>query len=1094
MGLIIVIYKFYPITHFNYLTGNNFKLNNPFLLLKYLKAFILLEYRVMGVIIFLLFLCTPSYVIAQEATGLPRIDRYTPQMYRAHNQNWAAAQDSLGIMYFGNTSGVLVYNGRKWELISTPKKTAVRGLVRGRDGRIYVGGQSEFGYLAADTSGELKYVSLTGQLTNRQKDFSDIWITLATRKGVYFMSSERLFRYDYADHSIHSWDPKTHFYYIYDWQSRLYLQETGVGLLTLKNDSLHLVNDSKIAKQATINNMLPYSSGKALVVTGNSGFYQFNGTTFTPFVFPDEKLIRSDDPYVAINLPDSTYMIGTLKDGIFQLDHNGQLLNLYNRSNGLQNNVVLNLYMDREQDIWAEHENGISKINWNSNTGYFTASVYGFMGPVLAINRFKKDMYLGTGLGLYHLVRLRGHLNTNGYDFEPVNENIHQVWSLLTTSNHMFIAAGRGTYIMDGKGKMRQITPEESFSLYRPGAQSDTVYVGLEKGVMLVRKMKEGWKRSGKIPGLVDEIRSMYESKDHSLWMATDYRGLFRARRHKNGNWAISHFDTTNGLPEGTLRLYNIGGRMMISSVNGFYIPADTGEMHFKRINPFTGKRGANLKGIENYVSDSHGNAWMVSQDSVSHILLKNNRLIYQPGPYKHFRDYGIESVYIQNSKVTWFGANSLLIRYTFPSKKQRTDFFRVLLTSIKTPGRKTVNTTYKPAGSNVSNKGYYLGRYHSSHGSFRFNFTSTTFRDERKTRYRYRLDGFDNKWSGWSAEDYKEYSNLPAGDYIFKVEAINTKGIISRPADVAFDIMAPWYKSYWAIIGYILLFVGFSYGAGKIRVQYLEKKNRDLKKLIDSHTRRVKDQNQELQRKNKALSELNQLRSEFLNMASHDLKNPLIGIEGMSRILIEDMEEGSKTKDQLLSENLEILRLIHGSSRYMSDILSNLLDTTALESGSVSISVKQTDLVSLTKAVIDEMKETARNKGIKLILKSPDTAVATCDPNRTRQIIQNIIVNAVKYSKKDSEVDILITNKTIRLKKGSQISVRDHGPGFTDEDLEKVFGKFQRLSAKPTEGESSTGLGLYISKSFVDLQNGKIWVENHKEEGAVVYLELPGV
>lgn len=1047
-----------------------------------------------GVGVILLF--TVTGVDAQTIPGLPQIDRYAPEIYRAHNQNWAAAQDSLGIMYFGNTSGVLVYNARQWRLIPTPKKTAVRGLVLGRDGRIYVGGQSEFGYLAPDSTGKLSYVSLTGNLTPKQKNFSDIWIALSTRKGVYFMSSERLFRYNYTDHTISSWKPKTDFYFIYHWHSRLYVQEPKVGLLEMNDDTLRLVNNSALAKKATINNMLPYSSGKALIATGNSGFYLFDGKTFKPFPIQDGKQIRDDDPYVSLNLPDRTYMIGTLKDGIFQIDHNGRLVQHYNKSNGLQDNVVLNMFSDREGDIWVEHENGISKINWNSNAKFFYASVYNFMGPVLSMKRFNKTLYIGTGLGLYRMTHEAGHITTRGYLFKPVNDIVHQIWSLLATSDKLIAATGRGTFSIDKENHVVKITPDESFKLYRPSAQSDTIYVGQEKGVLILKKgKKDGWVDAGKIPGLHDEIRSLYQTRNHTLWLATDYNGIFRVKKQKNGQWKIDNYNESNGLPAGTLRLYRINGHLIIGTENGFYSFKKNGNgiLQFTKTNLFRDSKGINA-GIVNFKSLNSNHAWVVFKDSVDYIIEKNGKLIFQHSPYRHFRDFGITSVFMQDNTVTWFGTNSLLIKYVMPDKKVLGDRFRTLITRITTSSGKNLFTTYGIPGLKGHRRVDNLGMFHSSHKSFRFYYTSTTFRDERKTRYRYKLEGFDNKWSAWSAESYKEYSNLPAGNYVFEVIAINANGIVGQPAKISFGISAPWYETYWSFMAYIFIAIGLVYGVGKVRDRYWEKRNRDLEDLIDKHTRKMKDQNEELQLKNKSLSELNQLRNEFLNMASHDLKNPLIGIEGMSRILIEDMEEGRKTTEEILDENLEILRMIHDSSRYMNDIISNLLDSTAIESGSVTILLKETDLVAQTKTILDEMKESAQNKRINFNFKSPGTAIAMCDSNRTRQVLENIIVNAVKYSFQGSEIDITISKTTNRIKNGIQLTVRDYGPGFTDEDLKKVFGKFQRLSAKPTDGESSTGLGLYIAKSFVDLQKGEIWVENHPFKGAIFYIELPGV
>ena len=247
--------------------------------------------------------------------------------------------------------------------------------------------------------------------------------------------------------------------------------------------------------------------------------------------------------------------------------------------------------------------------------------------------------------------------------------------------------------------------------------------------------------------------------------------------------------------------------------------------------------------------------------------------------------------------------------------------------------------------------------------------------------------------------------------------------------------------------------------------------KNKLLKELVSNYS---------LAEKN--LFELNQLKNKFLGMAAHDLRNPLTSIRGFSEILFNE-ELGPVTEEQK-----EFLKIINTTSDEMLTLLNDLLDISVIESGKLDIRLKRGSLKKLLEDRIKINKVIADKKNITIQSKLADTPDIQFDPNRIIQVFDNLASNAIKFSPRDSNIYITLSKKDKMLR----VSVKDEGPGISEEDQSRLFGEFQRLSAQPTGGEKSTGLGLAIVKKVIEAHNGTLEVESEPGEGATFSFKLP--
>ena len=255
---------------------------------------------------------------------------------------------------------------------------------------------------------------------------------------------------------------------------------------------------------------------------------------------------------------------------------------------------------------------------------------------------------------------------------------------------------------------------------------------------------------------------------------------------------------------------------------------------------------------------------------------------------------------------------------------------------------------------------------------------------------------------------------------------------------------------------------------------------------MMASRTRIVESEVQirteELTQANKKLVELNELKNKFLGIASHDLRNPLASIRGYSKFLL---DKGTQIKEDTRQEFLTTIKNVSGN---MLELISNLLDISVIESGQLKLHPEKSSIKKLAEEKIHLQQILADKKNIVLHADLEEIPEFYFDANRMGQVVDNLLSNAVKYSPPDKEVFIkLVSNgETITL------SVKDEGPGISPDEQGQLFQHFKKLSARPTGGESSSGLGLAIAQRIVEEHQGDIGVDSQLGHGATFHFSLP--
>ena len=271
-----------------------------------------------------------------------------------------------------------------------------------------------------------------------------------------------------------------------------------------------------------------------------------------------------------------------------------------------------------------------------------------------------------------------------------------------------------------------------------------------------------------------------------------------------------------------------------------------------------------------------------------------------------------------------------------------------------------------------------------------------------------------------------------------------------------------------------------------RISASLERKRSHDLER---EYTLRLESMGSQLQTVNERLRQADQMKTRFLATAAHDLKNPLGAILLMaSRIRDEALQ--NRAGEVVVTQSTRI----HEVVQKMLQIINSVLDSAVQELDDVHPHFEMANVGDLVHRVVLENEDYAASKNIRLVY--VETLAAECwghvDQVRFRQAMDNLVNNAIKYSPFGRTVQIELGLRVVQGQDRVHIEVRDQGPGFSEEDLAKAFGLFQRLSAQPTGGEYSTGLGLSIVKQMVELHGGWVHIESQLGQGATFLVELP--
>ncbi len=261
-----------------------------------------------------------------------------------------------------------------------------------------------------------------------------------------------------------------------------------------------------------------------------------------------------------------------------------------------------------------------------------------------------------------------------------------------------------------------------------------------------------------------------------------------------------------------------------------------------------------------------------------------------------------------------------------------------------------------------------------------------------------------------------------------------------------------------------------------------LYRKRNEQKEKIEAQGKILALKSNELEQRNQHLVALDEEKNNLIRILAHDLRTPINHIQGMAQIML--LERSNLTGEQ----HMFVEKIVDSSVR-VNKMISHLLDIDALENERVKVFLDDVDLSALLQKVVHSFEKQAQQKEIVLgYTSTADKCIVKGEALYLFEVFENLISNAIKFSFPGNPVRVILSQESDFV----TVAVKDHGPGLTPDDLQNLFKKYQRLSAKPTSGEPSVGLGLSIVKKYVELMNGTAWCESEPGKGATFFVKFP--
>ncbi len=851
---------------------------------------------IIGARTILLLVCfTCHFLYAQNTIGIPNIVNYTKQQYNAGSQNWNIVQDKNGILYCANNDGLLSFDGIFWRTYKLPNKTITRSVAVSADNKIYTGGQGEIGYFSPGSNGELVFTSLNRLIPAKDNDFADVWNICFYQHRVFFRANKKILEYDGKKVIVYN---SVNWAFLSAVNGELLAYEIEKGLVYYSNGQwLSKIKAGKLpTDNLLIRTALHLTKDSTLLVSLMHGLFILHGDTVSAFTTPDIKNIASKNISSACIISADRIALATNLAGCIIINKQGKFIQRFTKNEGIQNNNVLAVMLDKHKNLWLGLDNGIDLVTYsnairnifpdqqNRNAGY-TSTVY------------RKELYLGVSTGVYR-IKLDSLFRDISYTigaFDFVENSQGQVWNLSVVNDKLLMGHNKGAYIIEGN-KALPLDTRTGFWGFQPlytTHSSNVIVGGVYNGISFLND------KNGKIS--VPVVNSQVESArfvaigKNIIWIAHPYKGVYSISFDESGIGTAARYKDTKKILSGNHnKVFKLKDKIILTTDNGIF---EYNEQQKDFVRSASLEKLLGKSPVSYIKEDVYGNIWFCRDRKVSIVdrSFKEPRIIVIPEIDGRIMAGGFENIMVIDSSNVLIAAERGFFHINYALYKKNRTPLQAMIRKVQL--------------SNVQENGLIYGGYHSltavssikhKYNSLHFEYTSTLFGQELNTEYSYFLEGFDKEWTAWSKKTEKDYTNLPAGNYTFKVRCRNNPDNESNATGFTFTILPPWYQTWWAYSIYAALIFGiiyFFYKRQQSKYNKLQQiKLQEQRRKYDEEQKQLQLQHQlQIQKSEKQIIELrnDKLQSEV------EHKNSELATSAMN--LVQKKELLSKLKEDLV-------------------------------------------------------------------------------------------------------------------------------------------------------------------------------------------------
>jgi len=730
-------------------------------------------------IFLLLFLAVSFFSFGQFS---PNIYNYSIAEYKASNQNWDVYRADNGKVYVANNIGLLEYDGLDWKLFQLPNQTTVRSVLVFND-LIFTGSFEEFGYWKEDDYGGLKYKSLSELIKSEISPNEEIWQILSYKGKVVFRSFSSIYIYDF--NTVERIHPSSAVISLSLVDDDLFVSTLNNGIYKLENKKL-VPFFSDVALRDTKIISIVKKQNKYLVMTSLKGSYFLSYDKLRPTQFAFNSEIKQHQLNKFSMLKNGDMVFGTIKDGVYVADSEGEIKFHISKENGLVNNTVLSQFLDKNNKLWLGLDNGISTIDLK-NTNYFFNDISGKLGAVYDIVKYQDLLYIGTNTGLFYLDK--------NNDLNFIDGSQGQVWDLKIIDGNLFCGHNEGTFLVN-KNQIQKISDFTGGWTIQKVPEHDDLYMqGTYAGLVKFQQNKGKWETKHMGQTTIPSRFLVFENPT-TAWVAHAYKGVYKVNFNssydtitKITNYGIKGLDS-----EYNPRVYNLKNDIVFKTNHGWqkYEPLLDSIVPFNLLNEKFGE-----------------DAYIISEQSMSPIVLKDKSGVIS---FKYINNDSIERK-INNKLIK----NRYIVDYEHVSKIDHSLFALNLdngFMLIDETFRDSI-AIYKPQIEAVKINGE---RIHLSSIKedevikLKHNETISLELSSSKSSNHYFEYSIPSLNKNWFRVDNRnlELNNINHGVYNVLVRTRDDSGNTSTSQEFILDVSPPWYKGTFGLILYVVLLLGF--------------------------------------------------------------------------------------------------------------------------------------------------------------------------------------------------------------------------------------------------------------------------------------------
>lgn len=756
--------------------------------------------------IFLFLFLTNVFAVAQNIPekDMPFLQNYLPEDYGNHGKIWEIKSAKNGLIYMASENGLLEYDGENW-IRYRASKGYTRSLHIVNDSVIFTGADMDFGIWKKNKLRKFQYTSLYPFNKKIGGVNEEFWGTYENKGKIIFISHQNL--YSYYQKKLVKISAPTTFSESFLVNGRIFLVDERKGLFEYKDDKLKLVFSYPNTIPIEISGIF-YHNNNLNIVSKNQGIFRLNNGNLTPVNMEVSALIIKNKVFSFDTLENKYLAFGTILDGLYLTDYDGNIIRKINKSTGLPNNTILSLHYQKSGRFWMGLDFGISYFDLKSNIKYFQSTNNNFGTGNTAVIK-DQLFYLGTNQGLYVSDWKNIYNDDQQNSFKILKGSEGQVWTLQNIDGKVYCGHDNGLFEVNGESFTKIYDQHGILCLKK--INDKYLLAGNYNGIAIFEKQGNTWKFLKKMRYILGAVSQIFQDKNGDIWINIPNYGIIRFNLDKNFNPVNRQFIATDHLKGNFPSLFidskNI--RLITSAANYNY--------NFSQ------------KIFEEEGFSSH------------HIKIKNiSSGFYQP--------------LILNSQYGFYSVNNGFAIEKFSNRQIKTDFTSHLLF-------RTAQAYNNDTIIDLSDGVKIPFRYNNLKFSF-------LIPNEDVVEYQYFLESFSENWSTWSSKNTLEFLGLKEGSYTLKIRAKNHSKI-SEIHSFKFNVKAPWYRSNLSYFLYFLVVLGLiffikKYNATKLKKQkllLLKKEQNSLREQAEKHKNEML-----LQRQKQLEIEQNNLREEIRN------------------------------------------------------------------------------------------------------------------------------------------------------------------------------------------------------------------------------------